>query len=229
MFLILNDGDIAKSDQLPVYMRVPYLEGRWDGTMINAMPAPRIYKTHLPYHLLPQGITEKHTKMVQIMRDPRDTAVSYYHFYRALSELGRYPGTWDDFLDMFKTGFVCVGDWFDYVTEWWSHRNDPNVLVIRYENMKSNPDSVIQTIAKFLGKSLNLETLTAIERHTQFENMKNNPMLNFKGVPNIDEKISPFMRKGEVGDWVNYFTPSQIKDFHSLMVQRLAHHQDLNF
>jgi hypothetical protein len=228
IYLVLNDGDITKSQELPIYVRIPYLEGRWDGPRISTMLAPRIYKSHQSYHQLPSQVHEKQPKIVHIIRDPRDTAVSYYHFYRALSELGCYTGTWDEFIDMFMAGFVCCGDWFKYVGEWWSHRNDPNILIVRYENMKKDPEDVIQCITEFLGKSLDKKTLAGVEQYTRFDSMKDNPMVNFKGVPNIDDTISPFMRKGKVGDWTNYFTSSQRKEFDVVMADKLAEIDDLH-
>ena len=30
---------------------------------------------------------------------------------------------------------VDLGSWFEYEKAWWEHRNDPNVLLLKYEDM----------------------------------------------------------------------------------------------
>jgi len=40
------------------------------------LPGPRVFKSHLPHAWLPRG-----ARYLYVMRDGRDVAVSYYHFY----------------------------------------------------------------------------------------------------------------------------------------------------
>ena len=52
----------------------------------------RFIKTHLPFHLLPDQISEKNVKIIYIHRDPKDMMVSYYFFARMLTFIN-YIGT----------------------------------------------------------------------------------------------------------------------------------------
>ena len=52
----------------------------------------RFIKTHLPFHLLPDQISEKNAKIIYIHRDPKDMMVSYYFFARMLTFIN-YIGT----------------------------------------------------------------------------------------------------------------------------------------
>ena len=37
---------------------------------------------------------------------------------------------------MFVVLLVNSGSWFDHVLSWWEHRDDPNILFVKYEDMK---------------------------------------------------------------------------------------------
>ncbi|KAJ3610385.1 hypothetical protein NHX12_022477 [Muraenolepis orangiensis] len=43
----------------------------------------------------------------------------------------------------------------------------------------------------------------------KFDNMKKDDMVNYSTMEVMDFKISPFMRKGKVGDWKKMFTVTQ--------------------
>ena len=220
-YLVLHGGDITKSTSSPCYMRCLQLEDSRAIGLLKSEPSPRFFKTHLPFHMLPNQVKQKGTKVLHIVRNPKDVAVSYYHFYRALTELGNYSGTWSEFLAMFTAGYVCCGKWTQYIKGWWHSRNMPNILFIKYEELKKDPIPWIQSIARFYGKPLDTEAVNRIAKHTSFESMRANPCTNFHDAPHIDHTISPFMRKGTVGDWKNYFTVAQNESFDKLLKDQL--------
>ena len=39
--------------------------------------------------------------------------------------------------------------------------------------------------------------------------MKDNPLANYAGTPLMNPDEAPFMRKGTIGDWKNYFSAEQ--------------------
>uniref|UniRef100_A0A3B4ANY3 Sulfotransferase n=1 Tax=Periophthalmus magnuspinnatus TaxID=409849 RepID=A0A3B4ANY3_9GOBI len=94
-------------------------------------------------------------------------------------------------------------------------REKRNILYLFYEDMKENPRREVERIMRYLGLSLSDEVISQIVELTSFKSMKENPMSNYSCVPKLvfDDSISPFMRKGEVGDWRNHFTPEQSKMF----------------
>ena len=49
--------------------------------MVANMPrsTPRFIKSHLPSQLLPPEVWEKKIKMVYVIRNPKDTIVSFFH------------------------------------------------------------------------------------------------------------------------------------------------------
>ncbi|ESP02864.1 hypothetical protein LOTGIDRAFT_156815 [Lottia gigantea] len=68
---------------------------------LDKEPSPRVLNTHLYPSLLPKQLLEKKTKLVYLIWNPKDTAVSlYFHFY-GLQSMTSYTGDVHDFLDMY--------------------------------------------------------------------------------------------------------------------------------
>ncbi|XP_010770018.1 sulfotransferase 1C1-like [Notothenia coriiceps] len=110
---------------------------------------------------------------------------------------------------------VAWGSWYDHVKGYWKEREKRNILYLFYEDMKENPRREVEHIMKYLDLSLSDEVISRIVELTSFEIMKENPMANYSCIPThvFDNSVSPFMRKGQVGDWRNHFTPEQSKMF----------------
>ena len=93
--------------------RVPFLEAlelspseyvpRRD---LITLPSPRLMKTHLPYSIIPKGADkETQCKYIYIARNPKDVAVSYFHYQENKKPLGfEYNGPWEFFLNLFVDG-----------------------------------------------------------------------------------------------------------------------------
>ena len=137
-----------------------------------------------------------------------------------------FDRSWDEFFEMFIDGKVLRGSWFDHVLGWWAHRDDPNILFLKYEDMKKDLPCAVQQIAEFLGKDLSPEMIQRIADQTTFTAMSdgkgrfvdgNDASEKLKRVPGIK-----FIRKGEVGDWKNYFTEEQSKRFDELYEKKMA-------
>lgn len=157
-----------------------------------------------------QGHVGQTPKVIVMLRNPKDVLVSYFHFYRMAVVTGNFPGTWDQFFQLARSKSLNVGDWFDHVSGWWNLGQDkPNFLFVHFEDFLENPQHCIKEIASFLGKSLTSENLALLEKHTLFENMRDNPTTNMKDVPTYKQDISEFFRKGVRGDWKLYMTEEQ--------------------
>jgi len=72
------------------------------------------------------------------------------------------------------------------------------------------PD-VIKDVGHFLGKSLPDDVIDDVIQHLTFYNMTHNDMVNYENIPQLDTKISPFLRRGIIGDWKNYFSENQVR------------------
>jgi hypothetical protein len=85
---------------------VPFPEKPLD--MVENMVSPRFIKSHLPVALLPDQLWTVKPKIVYIRRNPKDTAVSFFHHHRLLHG---YKGDLNDFMDAFIDDLIlyCIG------------------------------------------------------------------------------------------------------------------------
>ncbi|KAL4825138.1 hypothetical protein H8958_015494 [Nasalis larvatus] len=223
--LIQNDGDIEKSRRASIQLRHPFLEWiRMTHSGIdhaNAMPSPRTLKTHLPVQLLPPSFWKENCKIIYVARNAKDNLVSYYHFQRMNKALPD-PGSWDEYFETFLAGNVVWGSWFDHVKGWWKKKDSHPILYLFYEDMMKDPKREIRKIMEFLGKNLKEEILDKIVYNTSFDVMKKNPMTNYENEIKMNHHLSPFLRKGVVGDWKNQFTEAQNKQFNEYHEKNMA-------
>ena len=201
---------ILKSENLEEFKTVGYgrmhapLEFADALTTFIAEKRPRLARTHLRYNYLPKEITK--VKVIHVMRNPRDIAVSYFHFAQK-NTLYNFTGTWDTFFDLFMEGKIAWGGWYEYMMDWLIHKEEPNILFVKYEDYLQNPEDMIQKIATFIGKPIDKVTAARVAEVVSFKSMKNNPKLSV-----IHETMKgDWLRKGVVGDWVNYFTEAQLE------------------
>eukprot|EP00794_Sanderia_malayensis_P006300 gene6300-7022_t len=184
--------------------------------MADEMLSPRVIKTHLPFPLLPESIL-KDSKAVVCLRNPKDTVVSYYHHERMLN-MHNYDGDFATYFDLFVDGLVLWGSYFDYALHLWEKRDHPNVCLLFYEDMKRDLESSVKKVAAFLHNNeqrLSDSQVAKLVDHLSFKSMKQNQTLNMENEfikkMSFTDKGGSFVRKGEVGDWKNYFTDDMNK------------------
>ena len=113
---IIHDGKVCEGR---LDERVPFIEGMIlpfksypyavtdvDSIekMFSSFPVPRVFKTHLQYHMIPKGHDEAtKPRYIYVMRNPKDAFVSRYHHFRNMPYLKEIP-TWDNAFGRFMTG-----------------------------------------------------------------------------------------------------------------------------
>ena len=98
----------------------------------------------------------------------------------------------------------------------------PNILFIKYEDMKEDVREVIKTVAQFTGHDeLDCAVMETIVEQSSFKSMKEKfvpPVLVKPRKPNSE----PHLRKGVVGDWRNHFSEEQSARFDAVYEKRMA-------
>ncbi|KAL7184995.1 hypothetical protein ACSBR2_027020 [Camellia fascicularis] len=134
----------------------------------------------------------------------------------------------EESFDMFCRGVTTYGPFWDHVLEYWkaSQERPDKVLFLKYEDMKEDPISHLKVLAKFMGLPFSMEEenqglIEEVLKLCSFDNLKDlevNKNEKYKaGCPN-----SMFFRKGDVGDWANYLTPSVFERMNKLMKEKFA-------
>ncbi|NWH36264.1 ST6B1 Sulfotransferase, partial [Chloropsis hardwickii] len=138
---------------------------------MKQLPSRRIIVTHLRPDFLPPSIFQSKAKILVLVRNPKDTAVSYYHFCNNLSMMPSFA-SWDEYFADFMNGKLPWGSYFDHLVEWNKYIDSERIMTISYEELKEDPILGMKKIASFFGFSLCEEDFSRIAKKTSFKAMK---------------------------------------------------------
>ncbi|XP_042502742.1 cytosolic sulfotransferase 17-like [Macadamia integrifolia] len=157
----------------------------------------------MPYNVLPTSIKDAECKFVYVTRSPKDAFVSLWHFANAdRGPERRLPIVVEDVFESLCTNIYLVKWVCSNISLWKEHLKNPHkILLLKYEEMKSDSRGQLKRLASFLGKPF----LNSLERLKNLE-VKKNDNDRWSGIAN-----NAFFRPGIVGDWKNVFTPEMIE------------------
>jgi hypothetical protein len=141
-----------------------------------------------------------------------DVLLSYFHFYRAY--LG-FEGTLDDFHRRFVEGRVQYGSWFDHVAGWRERASDPDVLIVRYEDLLDDRKAGIERIVDFLGWERDEGSVDRAVIESSFDAMKQREAVFDHATALLLERgVKPrsFLRAGQSGRGADALTEAQVRE-----------------
>jgi hypothetical protein len=169
--------------------------GKLDRRRMDALESPRIWKTHLTADWVPRG-----ARVVAVIRDGRDVAISYYHFYR---DYLRFEGSFDEFFERFLSGRVQYGSWFSHTAGWRARAGEGDVLLLHYDALVEDRDAAIRRLAAFLDWPADDDVIDRVVRGSSFEAMKaNEAWFDHATALLLERGVTPrsFLRTGKPGE-----------------------------
>lgn len=186
---------------------VPDVHMRDQRQILDALPSPRLIKSHSPYN-------PDYPRVVYLVRDGRDVYLSYYDY---LTGQGQFQGSLVEFL---RTEDLPYGLWHRHVEGWLDPKRGVDLLLVRYEDLLQSTYQELERIALFIGLDTDSARLDhAIER-SSLPRMRQ--LEKTKGRPYGDPEFR-FVRHGASRKWVDVFSVADKQIIKSRANAVLAH------
>jgi hypothetical protein len=175
---------------------------------LDQHPEPRLFKSHAPFD-------RRYGRVIYIVRDPRDVAVSFYHFRkkRGIVEVG-YPI--EEHVAEFLNGMHVYGTWGEHVGGWMGARERRDDFHwLRYEDMHIDAPQTLRNATQFLGLSVSDDTIQRAVRRSSADRMRELE----QEAENDDKPVilqgdgdQPFVRKAKSEGWKEELPASCARD-----------------
>ena len=203
---------------------------------------PKLFFTHDNYLRQYLGSADSRKafydyKTVLLVRDPRDVAVSQFFQWKFRMRpykkaMNKYPAhgadisVYDFVMDP-NQGLPRV---IRFLNEWAEELTRiKDVLVVRYEHLRSNPEHELARLMDFLGEDVDADAVRGAVEFASVENLRKMETQNYfwrsgsriqaKDVNNPD---SYKVRKAKVGGYRDYFEDQQIAAIDAMVDERLT-------
>jgi len=176
-FMMYEDRQIKNFDDITRLLPDVY----WGISNFAHYSKPRIIKTHQPYAFAHE-INNKmlYQRCIYIVRHPYQVVIS---FFKLQKQLFANPETsLDRFVEQFVSGRVPGNcSWQEHVISWTSAARDREMLILKYEDLSTDPASIIRQVGMFLGQIVSDEKIQIILQKTSRKAMNNfynkNPLI----------------------------------------------------
>jgi hypothetical protein len=175
--------------------------------VLRRRPRPRVLKSH-------ESFDARYRRVIYIVRDPRDVAISNYHWEMKLRSV-RDGCPIEEFVPLWMSGnfWRRIGSWADHVNSWLATRQGHDgFIVMRYEDLQANPHRELARLAEFMGVEPDPARIDrAIERSSAANMRKMEETQGKKWVATFHTRSDkPFVRKASSGGWRAVLPPQTV-------------------
>ena len=218
-------GDMDFDD---IYEVVPFIDVAIDlGIDLDAdqRAEPRAFKSHGTWDEVPKGC-----RYIVSFRDPKDAVVSLYRFMEGwIVEPGSIP--LDEFVERRSFDRENGPDYWRHLASWLAQRDNPDVLLLTFEEMKQALRAVVERIAVFIGVDVDDALVDLATQKSSFEFMSahKGPFSEslvrahseiVAGIPPNSDTAK--VREGRVGDHSHELSPQAMARFDQIWTDTIG-------
>lgn len=200
----------SRTDFSNINLVIPDPEGL-SKRKLAGMPRPRYIKSH-------QYFDPRYQKVIYVVRDPRDVALSQYHFHRK-RKLLQDGASVEQFITRFVAGKTSpYASWGENVASWMATRGGhPYFLLLRYEDMIENTILELTKVADFLGLPATDERLAqAVARSSAHEMRRlEQKQAHLWSSTKETRQDVPFVRSAKPGGWKDELPETSVLEIES--------------
>ena len=154
---------------------------------------PRALKSHEIY-------SDLYPKVIYLVRDPRDVAISLYYSRRKTGVLEKR----DDFFHQFSVEkALYFGGWGEHVESWMEQAPflGNRLLTLKYEDVEQSPEKALQRVVEFLGWEISDSAMVFSVKYSEANRMRKAEAV----LPMSKRQDIPFVREARSGQWREVF------------------------
>jgi hypothetical protein len=200
---------------------------------------PRIFFTHDNYLADFTGNFDSKrdfydTKVVLLVRNPQDVAVSQFHQWKfrmkeSKKVINNYPRDPNlPIFDFVMNEAAGIPKICDFMNRWAEEApRMKNLLIIRYEDMRADPEANLQKIVEFLEGSADVDAVKSAVEFASVENMRkletSSTFSSGRMKPGDKNNPDSFkVRRAKVGGYRDYFEDDQIERIDAMVREQLS-------
>ena len=155
--------------------------------------------THSPLNPLAKSILPKFNKIIYIIRDPRDVAISYSKFAFTEHKLKNGSPHYEKSPETYLANRLeeMTRQWVQHVGGYLKYRSQLNIYPLFYERLLYSFDSELEKLLAYLEIELSSEAIALIKHNVAFKTMK--------------QQSPKHLRKGRSGQWQDILSNAQQK------------------
>jgi aryl sulfotransferase len=230
--LLWPDGTIPG----PVMEVCPWLDARFTPigdllARLNAQQHRRCIKTHTPADGIPWFETGRY---IAVGRDGRDAFMSWLNHaahmrtdvIASLDEQAAADGVapfpaFDGDVHAYFSDWLAAGSLFFNIATWWERRQEPNLLLVHYNDLKADLEGEMRRIAEFLGIEIDEGVWPTLVHACTFEGMKARSV-EIGTFDLFEGGADTFLHQGTNARWVDVLTEEELARYDQRVAQVLS-------